>query len=259
MTPLEPRAERWLAALATRHRKDLRFAEIRKGVVALSKIYVEERGRIGKDVFSGAGKRAAFACFYTPLHFLLVRRILATLHTGAAPKRVTDLGCGLLAAGAAWATSSAPAPEILGFERHPWAASEARASLRALGLRGRVHASSLERAPRPGGGDAVVAAFAVNELSDDARPELLEKMLSGAARGCSVLVVEPLAKRAIRWWPEWSTRFEALGGRSDEWRFDANLPSFVAELDRAAGLDHRQLSGRSLYLAGRPRSKIVPE
>ncbi len=69
----------WLETLRARELERLTFQEIRKGVVALSRIYVEERGRLGKAVFDGAGKRAAFACFYTPLHFLLVRAIVLEL------------------------------------------------------------------------------------------------------------------------------------------------------------------------------------
>jgi hypothetical protein len=39
-----------------------------------------------------------------------------------------------------------------------------------------------------------------------------------------------------------------VGGRADEWRFRAELPPIVAKLDRAAGLDHRELTARSLWI-----------
>jgi hypothetical protein len=65
-----------------------------------------------------------------------------------------------------------------------------------------------------------------------------------------VLIVEPLARRALTWWDEWSAVFAAAGGRQDEWRFEAALPASVAELGRAAGLDPRTLGGRSLFLKG---------
>jgi hypothetical protein len=38
------------------------------------------------------------------------------------------------------------------------------------------------------------------------------------------------------------------GGRVDEWRFESNLPELVSQLDRAAGLDHREATAKSLWL-----------
>jgi hypothetical protein len=46
----------------------------------------------------------------------------------------------------------------------------------------------------------------------------------------------------------WRAAFEAEGGRSDAWRFPAELPETLARLDHAAGLDHRELTARSLWL-----------
>jgi hypothetical protein len=43
--------------------------------------------------------------------------------------------------------------------------------------------------------------------------------------------------------------FRGVGGREDTWRFPVTLPEPLALLDRAAGLDHRELTGRSLWLA----------
>ena len=57
-----------------------------------------------------------------------------------------------------------------------------------------------------------------------------------------------LAGFVARWWNAWKQPFSAAGGRADEWRFRVELPPIVAKLDRAAGLDHRELTGRSLYL-----------
>ncbi len=109
--------------------------------------------------------------------------------------------------------------------------------------------------PKPG--EALVAAFVVNELSDDddddARKKLLERLVSSTRRGATVLIVEPIARRAARWWDEWSEVLATEGaerGRSDEWRFSVELPAFVSELDRASGLNHRELSGRSLFVRG---------
>jgi hypothetical protein len=68
------------------------------------------------------------------------------------------------------------------------------------------------------------------------------------ARGGPALVVEPIARGAAPWWPDWARAIEKAGGRADEWRLAADLPAIVEKLDRAAGLDHAQLTARSLYL-----------
>jgi hypothetical protein len=72
-----------------------------------------------------------------------------------------------------------------------------------------------------------------------------------ARHGDRVLVVEPLAGFVAPWWGSWRTAIEAAGGRADEWRFEAELPPIVAKLDRAAGLDHRKLTARTLWLSTR--------
>jgi hypothetical protein len=246
----------WADELRRRHTQALTFPEIRKGVVALSRIYVQERNRIGSNVFDGAGKRAAFACFYTPLHYLLVHGIVTRLDAHQPPpSRIVDLGCGLLPAGAAWARAAGGGSKIVGVDQSSWALAEARASLGALGLRARLlkrRINEIDDATRPQRGEALVAAFAANELSDDddARKKLLEWLVSSSRRGASVLVVEPIARRRARWWEEWSDVVTAEGGRADEWRFGVELPAFVSELDRASGLNHRELSGRSLFIRG---------
>ena len=242
----------WILEIQERYGRTLTFPEIRKGVVALSRIYVEERRRIDRGaVFEGAGKRAAFACFYSPLHFLLVREMVAALGADRdPPRRILDLGCGLGVAAAAWAALSEPRPQILGFERSSWAAEEARWLLSRLGLRGRIQQKPLREAPAAGPGDAIVAAFTVNELDAEERSTLLDRLLAAARRGAPVLVVEPLARRTAPWWPEWQERFLEAAGRADEWRFTLELPPPLALLDKASGLDHRALTARSLYLRG---------
>lgn len=240
----------WIGEIQERYGRTLTFPEIRKGVVALSRIYVEERRRIDRGAaFDGAGKRAAFACFYSPLHFLLVREIVTALGAEREPpRRISDLGCGLAVAAAAWATLCDPRPHVAGFEKSSWAADEARWLLSTLGLRGRIYQKPLHEAPPSGRGDAVVAAYTANELETKGRGRLLEGLLSDAERGASVLVVEPLARRTSPWWPEWREKFLEASGRADEWRFPVALPPPLALLDRASGLDHRELTARSLYL-----------
>ena len=80
-------------------------------------------------------------------------------------------------------------------------------------------------------------------------------MISLAERGSPVLVVEPIAKRLSPWWDDWARRFVAAGGRNDEWRFPSVLPERLALMDKAAGLDHRELTGRSLWLPQKQASQ----
>jgi SAM-dependent methyltransferase len=241
---------RWLAALQARHLEVLTFAEVRRGLQALSSLYVQGRGRIADGAaLDGAGKRAAFALYLGPLHFLIVREVVRALRAAeTAPARIVDLGCGTGAAGAAWALEARPHPTVDGVDRSGWAADEARWTLRTLGLRGQVQAGDLDRAPLPGRGAAVIAAFTANELDEARRERLLTRLLDAARAGARVLVVEPIAKRMAPWWGGWADRVGAAGGREDEWRFPAALPAPLLALDRAAGLDHRELLARSLWM-----------
>jgi hypothetical protein len=97
---------------------------------------------------------------------------------------------------------------------------------------------------------AIVAAFTANEMLDDERTALLERLLEAGRGGTRVLVVEPIARGLTPWWPRWAEVVTRAGGRADEWRFPARLPPRLALLDRAAGLDHRELTARSLWLPG---------
>jgi SAM-dependent methyltransferase len=249
MTPFDV----WLGALETRHLADLQFREVTRALRALSSTYVERRhGLSAGAALSGAGKRAAFALFYGPLHYLLVQGIVSAL-PGADRVHGTlaDLGCGTGAAGAAWAAAGRKDKRlaVFGIDRHPWAAQEAGAAYRELGLSGRARVGDIAKDPLPQA-QAFLAAFTVNELSDAARNALLPTLLEEGRRGRAVLIVEPLARSVTPWWPEWSAAFEAAGGRADEWRFQMPLPAIVAKLDRAAGLNHRELTGRSLWMGG---------
>ncbi len=221
---------------------------------ALSSAYVERRHTLAAGhALAGAGKRAAFALFYGPLHYLLVREIVRGLDAAREPiSTVVDLGCGTGAAGVAWATAFARPPETLGIDRHPWAVGEAAWTYARCGLRAMVRRDDIGRARLPKSRAAIVAAFTVNEIADShARAALLQQLRDRAARGDCVLVVEPLARSVAPWWKAWQDAFVAAHGRADEWRFRVELPAIVAKLDRAAGLDHQELTGRSLFIGGR--------
>lgn len=239
----------WLAALEERHTSRLTFAEVRRALQALSSLYVARRGKIGSgDALGSAGKRAAFALFYGPLHFLLVRRIVRALDGARpAPAEIHDLGCGTGVAGAAWALEAEARPRLVGLDRNGWTIEEARWTYARLGLRGEARRGDVERSALPGRRAGIVSAFLVNELPDAVRDALLERLLAAARDGARVLVIEPIARGVAPWWRGWADAFEAAGGRADEWRFPSELPPRLALLDRAAGLDHRELTARSVW------------
>ena len=108
----------------------------------------------------------------------------------------------------------------------------------------------LSRSRLPGRGGAILAAWVVNELSGGERRPLLARLARAVARGARLLVVESIARRPLPWWDEWAAALLRLDGRQDTWRFPAALPAGLARLDRAAGLDHAELTARSLYAPG---------
>jgi SAM-dependent methyltransferase len=231
---------RWLAGAEARHLASLRTSDVSRALRALSSAYVERRGQAipGGRVLDGAGKRAAFALYYAPLHYLLIRHIARSLEIERPREGViVDLGCGTGAAGAA----VAPA-RVLGVDSHPWAVDEARHTYRAFGIDAVVTRGDIARVRFPRDTSLVVAAFVINELTGEARPRLLKRLLDQP----HALVVEPISRRVSPWWPEWVTAFERAGGRADEWKVEIAPPSIVRKLGDAAGLT-AAATGRSLY------------
>lgn len=241
----------WVAALEGRHLSDLRVPEVTKALRALSSAYVERRGEAVHRTLDSAGKRAAFALYYAPLHFLATYLVVRALEADQPPPRaIVDIGCGTGAAGAAWAIAAGRTPTVAGIDRHPWAVEEARWTYHQLGLAGRARQGDVARLPPLAPGDAVVAAYVLNELPVAVRTRVEDRLIEAAGRGVRVLVIEPIARRVTPWWDLTASRIAAAGGRSDEWRIAVNLPPSLRLLDKAAGLDHRELTARSLYCAG---------
>jgi predicted nicotinamide N-methyase len=241
-----------MAALEAKHFAELTFPEVSRALRALSSAYVERRQKLAEGAaLSGAGKRAAFALFYGPLHYLLVRHVALNLPeaTRGIPT-LLDLGCGTGASGVAWARACSTAPRVVAIDRHPWALGEAADTYRAFGIAATMRQGDIATATLPKGPAAILAAFTLNELADPAREALLPRLLERARQGDRLLIVEPLARFVAPWWQRWREAFESAGGRADEWRLRTDLPPIVEKLDRAAGLNHREITGRSLWLAG---------
>ena len=245
----DPRFEHWLEDLQRRHLADLEFSEVTRALRALSARYVHHRTLIAaRGALDTAGKRAAYAVLYSPLHFLTVRLVVESLPQ-ALPRGTTlvDLGCGAGAAGAAWGSSLAA--NVLGVDAHAWAIGEAPHAYRHFGLKFEMRRGHVVRTAIPRAAQAVVLGWVINELDDESRAALLAKLLEAAKGGVAILILEPIATRIAPWWAEWASAFASLGGRADDWRFPIELPDWLARLDRAAGMRHEKLTARSIYVA----------
>ena len=249
-TPQDEALGRWLTSLETRHLADLRLAEVTRALRALSSAYVQRRQKLAAGAaLDSKGKRAAFALFYGPLHFLTIVNIVQAIHAEApAPSEIVDLGCGTGVGAAAWALCAGGSPRIIGVDRHPWAVDESRRTYRELSLRGQARIGDLRRLPPLASSGGVIAAYTLNELAEEQRRSVEMGLLEAGTRGTRVLIVEPIARSVTPWWDETAARIKSLGGREDEWRFPADLPPLVRLLDKSAGLRHEELTARSLYL-----------
>jgi len=252
------RADAWLDALLARHTAAFEPAAFLKAVRALSARYVERRGGLpDRSPLDSAGKRAAFAAFYAPLHFFtvreLARRLAAGGGTAAGDERIVDLGCGTGAAGAAWAGELAGRPRLVGVDRHPWVLPEAAWNWRQLGLdgttrRGDLVAAAAALAAPNRAQTTIVLGWCVNELDAPGRTRLLAAVRTACARGARIVVVEPLARAVSPWWDEWVRTLRTVdpSTTAGEWTFDAGLPPALERLNEAAGFSRRALAARVL-------------
>ncbi len=266
---LAAQIDAWIEATRRRLAGDLRFRELRRGVQAVSYHYVEAREapRLGARVLGGRARRAAFSCYFAPLHFLACHhlaapRLLGALRAGelSPPARIVDAGCGTGASGAGLASAlPAPRPRILGLDRSGFALGEARHTWAAFGLRGTAIRGEIPRSlPRPRAGDLWLLAYVTNELGDTEREALVGRLRALQRAGGAALVVEPLARPVAPWWGDLDRALP--GSRSGVERARIPLPDLVARLDRAAGLDHATLGARVLLVPpeGRPRKAPTP-
>ena len=190
----------WLQSLERRHLSNLTVREVARALRALSSCYVERRSKLAEGgALASAGKRAAFALFYGPLHFFVTREIVRSI-PGALDdvSGIVDLGCGTGAAGAAWARE-AEARSVRGFDRHPWAIDEANAAYRQFQLAGRALQRDISiRSPRDSlrvqSGTGVIAAYAANGAVN-AKPSKTE---AGSAKTASAELTPPKAAMTAR-------------------------------------------------------------
>lgn len=248
----------WVDALFERHQKELSFQEIRRGLCALSDVYVHKRQRLGNQNLKGRGKQAAFACYYTPLHYLMMRHVLSALDIQQRVGRIVDLGAGTGAGGLAWADHQCqalggPKAHIHAIDRDPWALGEGRQNLMRTGYPHQTKRGDMVKfpmAPQEGGQTAlgICALYAVNELDDTMRQKLLARLLQAHDAGAAVIVLEPIAKTISPWWQGWQKAFEERGGVASEWKYPVRLRGPLQLLGKAAGLNHSVLKARSLSL-----------
>jgi SAM-dependent methyltransferase len=242
----------WQEEARARFMPPLTFAEVRKGVQALSSLYVERRhqGRLSSRALEGRGKRAAFATYYAPLHFLTAWHALADLEGAEDVQRVLDLGCGTGAAGAA-AGAACGAARVEGFDRSGWALGEARRSYASFRLAARCRRAALPdglpfRFSSLGPSDLLVAGWLVNELEPEPQERLLAALLEAREHGARLLLLEPLAGPISPWWETWQPRFAGAGVSARPLKRSLELPAWIALMDKAAGLSHRPLGARVL-------------
>ena len=258
MTP-----DAWIERVIDRHTRTLTRPEFLKAVRALSARYVEQRASLReRSPLDSAGKRAAFAGFYAPLHFLTSRQIFASLELRHRQiETIVDLGCGTGVAGSAWALASDTPARVVAVDLNKWALDEACWNFDALGIRARTTRGNLvesleelassaqlarHSAKRDDGARAgVVLGWSLNELGDADRARAIELIMAVAARHVPIAVIEPIATRAVPWWRPFAGRVVGAGGRIDEWKFDTPLPPALADLDEAAGFRRGSLSARS--------------
>jgi hypothetical protein len=253
----------WVTAVVGRHTASLTPPEFLKAVRALSARYVERRSELGRrSPTDSPGKRAAFAGFFAPLHFFTVTAIASELGLIASslPLDIVDLGCGTGVCGAAIAQGR-DGGMVIGVDEQRWALDEARWNWRHLGIHGRTNQKDLvtaaEEFVRPERRSAsqparlIVLGWSANELAPSARARLLDALMAWHRSGHGVLVIEPIARKAAPWWPEWVAALDSPTTRDDEWALPIELPDPLRTLDEAAGFDRDALKARSLFAPGR--------
>ncbi len=253
----------WLVALEQRHLANLTRQEFTRAVRALSARYVERRGQLpDRSPLDSAGKRAAFALFYAPLHFVTAEVALNAVGARTDLTALVDLGCGtgVCAAAwarAAWATPPGTPPSITGVDANAWALDEARWNWRTLGLRGHAvrgdmltTARGLLRQTNAAlATTGLIAGWAINELAKTDRDQLLDVLDQLLERGATLVVLEPLARGVAPWWDEWAARLSSRNVHERDVKAEVDLPASLGSFSDAAGFRKKELGVRVMSTA----------
>ena len=151
----------WMQDLEARHLSELRFPEVSRALRALSSTYIERRRTIHHGAaLAGAGKRAAFALFYGPLHYLIVDEVVRQLDSGTGqgasarrPRmrhRRRRRGVGRVRL-----TPVQRSP----IDRNPWSLAEAARTYRTFEVPVRTRQDDMTSAPVARAAAAMLAAF----------------------------------------------------------------------------------------------------
>lgn len=253
--PLATTFDHWLASVVGRYVPPLTYAELRKGVQALSMLYVERRdeGNVAARAIDGQGKRGAFATYYAALHFITVHHALEMMggtDTVGTPRRIIDLGCGTGVVGAALATALPGSPAVLGVDRSGWALEEAERTWAAFGVSGRaVRAELPDGVPQIGEGDMIALGWSLSEWDDVTRAKFLRRLFKYLRKGVSLFIAEPLSTQVAPWWDEWAEQLASFGVSQELCKIAIVRPQWIQDMDKASRLDHQVVGAR--VMAGR--------
>ena len=139
MTPLRRTIRRWIARARS---AAPRGADVSRSVARAARACRQPTSSAAASsregaALSGAGKRAAFALFYGPLHYLSSRTSCAQLpgrDDSARHDRRSRLRHGRVWRGVGGARAATRRRGCSAIDRHPWAVGEARATYRAFGI-----------------------------------------------------------------------------------------------------------------------------
>ena len=197
------------------------------------------------------GKLAAFASYYAPIHFLTTLQACEHFGIGmlTAEHPVMDLGCGTGAVGAAVARTLPGGASVVGVDASRAVAEAFRRTARQLNVRSRLRVGRLPKAmPRVPAGGIIVAGWSLNELDEQERSGVLERLQPHLQKGAGLLVLEPLSRRVSPWWSAVVSSLENLGCREAELTDPLPDVEWIQRLDQATGLDHRRAKCRGLWV-----------
>lgn len=254
----EEEVHRWVEAAHEKWACDLTFRELRRGVQAVSDLYVHKRGKGGlsRKAADGRGKKAAFAVYFGGLHLLLVQAWTGS-HLAVEGVEVEDMGCGPGVVGAAVARWVG-APRVASSDIRGDHLQVAAWTARRLGLRSRTRKAGLPGAITNTGRRPTLWCFGwvLNELSDSEREATTAALKARIERGDGVVVFAPLSTRASPWWSKEVRRLRAVSPDlvEQEFRCRPELPALLKDLDRATRLNHQELGARVLYVPPRVKA-----